>query len=291
MEETTLAELRENKARTEAVLQFYWEHYAELAFERQKTHTELLASLRNSCLLNFEFKHWQRAVKYKYCLHPLSTVGSLSDPGGRFNIGDLNPDVPQFPALYLAEDKETALQEVLGQPAVDSRLDSMELALTNKQSISLISLSGRLDRVFDLREAGALGEFVNIIKHFKFSKELAAAAAALGLAKPQTLRDVEAVWESLLAADWRNQPALFDVPANPQIFGSLLYQAGIEGVVYPSKLNGKACLAMFPRRFAQSNSYVELDDEVPHPCVPKRVDETNWKVCELTPHELTSGGD
>ena len=103
-----------------------------------------MATLRENCLASFEFKNWQRAVKYKYGLHPFSTAGSLCDPGGRFNDGDLNPNVRQFPALYVATNKDTALQEVFGQSDTGSDLTSLERALTHPQSETIVSVSAAM---------------------------------------------------------------------------------------------------------------------------------------------------
>ena len=61
--------------------QFHWEFYSELAILRSRIYEELKSSLRERATA-FDFPKWQRAVKYKYCLSPLSTKGSLTDPGG-----------------------------------------------------------------------------------------------------------------------------------------------------------------------------------------------------------------
>ena len=120
LEVASLESLQAEKEHTKALLEYYWKFYSELAYQRNEAQTEILSALRENCLASFEFKNWQRAVKYKYCFHPFSTVGSLSDPGGRFNIGDLNSNIPKFPALYVAVNKETALQEALGQSGTES---------------------------------------------------------------------------------------------------------------------------------------------------------------------------
>lgn len=66
-----------------------------------KFYDALKSSLREVAA-PFEFSAWQRAVKYRYSLAPLSTKGSLVDPGGRFNIGAIDPSrFPLFPALLL----------------------------------------------------------------------------------------------------------------------------------------------------------------------------------------------
>lgn len=68
-----------------------------------------------------------------------------------------------FPALYLAADKGTALAEVLGRDKGADSLTPEELALTNPDSISAVSVSGRLDAILDIRGLNNLAEFVNLI--------------------------------------------------------------------------------------------------------------------------------
>lgn len=286
LEEASIELLQAQKTHTKALLEYYWRFYSELAFQRGEKQLEILATLRENCISGFEFKNWQRAVKYKYCLHPFSTVGSLSDPGGRFNVGDLNPNIREFPALYVALDKDTALQEALGQSDTGSELTALERALTNSQSETIVSISGKIERVFDLRNPKSLEGFVEIIKSFTFSDALLGQASSLGETIPTVIQDVDQLISSLLDPDWRISPARYDIPSNSQIFGHLIYLAQIEGVVYSSKFTGKDCIAIFPHHFQLSSSYVELDDSTPHPKVPRRIDSSNWKLCDQTPSEV-----
>jgi hypothetical protein len=69
----------------------------------------------------------------------------------------------------------------------------------------------------------------------------------------------------------------FDVPATPQIFGQLVVDAGIEGIVYPSTHNKKSCLAVYPQNFRDTESYVELDDRPPHQVRFRRLDASTWR--------------
>jgi RES domain-containing protein len=285
LEQGSLASLQAEKVRTKALLEYYWKFYSELAYQRNEKQEEILQALRQNCTAVFEFKNWQRAVKYKYCLHPFSTVGSLTDPGGRFNVGDVNPNVREFPALYVAADKDTALQEALGQFNTGSELTALERALVNPQSETIVSVSGKIDRVFDLRNPLPLKPFVEIIKHFTLSEPLLEIADSLGEERPILIQNVEQLHGSLLDPDWRVWPSRYDVPANSQVFGHFLYLAQIEGVVYPSKFTGKDCIALFPHHFQFSTSYVELDHEPPHPKVPRRIDTSTWKVCDQTSAE------
>lgn len=97
----------------EQFLKYHWDYYNDLAYQRSKIADKIKKSLLGAAQKAFTFKKWQRAVKYKYANEPFSAAGSLADPGGRFNIGDINPSqFPPFPALYLASDKDTALQEL-----------------------------------------------------------------------------------------------------------------------------------------------------------------------------------
>lgn len=233
------------------------------------------ASLRGAAKA-FEFSRWQRIVKYKYSLDPLSAKGSFSDPAGRFNIGAIDPTrYPMFPALYLAADKGTALAEVLGRDKDAGFLTPEELALTKPDSISAVAVSGKLDAILDIRVTGDLSAFVNLIKTFRLSRSLIVDARRLGfpLQLITTLTELKRV---LMVDNWRNWPMLYDVPAGGQIFGGIAVDAGIEGILYESVLTGKECLAVFPTTFLNSSSYVELDDPAPSADVRTRVDSGNF---------------
>ena len=81
---------------------------------------------------------------------------------------------------------------------------------------------------------------------------------------------------SLLDENWRRFPMHVDVPANPQIFGSLVQQAGIEGILYPSKYNNRKCLAIFAQNFRSGASFVELEGVLPPALKVKRLDSSNY---------------
>ena len=96
----------------ERYLKFHWDYYCDLAYQRSLKANEIERSLIDADIGKFKFRKWQRILKFKYSNKPLSVAGSLKDPGGRFNIGDINPThFNIFPALYITADKETALQE------------------------------------------------------------------------------------------------------------------------------------------------------------------------------------
>lgn len=282
LESGTLNDMREAKKRTADILAYQWAFYSELEFQRNQRMEELKAALISSCIEDFEFSKWQRAVKWKYGLHPLSTVGSLTYIGQRFNIGvDVNPSAASFPALYIAEDKDTALQETLGQLDGDTQgLTPQQLALMNPQSEVIVSVSGRLEMALDLRDKKSVTEFVKIIGTFKISEKIKEQAALLGEGVPTLVKEESILLDGILMSNWRANPSGYDIPANSQIFGQILHKAGIEGVIYPSKQNKKTCLAVFTRNFENSGSFIEFDDEPPLKHIPKRFDSSNFNLFE-----------
>jgi RES domain-containing protein len=211
---------------------------------------------------------------YKYALEPLSSQGSLVDPGGRFNIGLIDPiKFAPFPALYIASNKDTALQEMLCQkPDPDSKLTPHEFALTDTSSITIVSVSGSLERVINLDREEALKEFVGLINDFQYPKRLIREARERNFRLPDIVRTVGNLKRGLLTENWRAYPMQVDIPSMSQIFGQLVHESGIEGIVYPSKFTDKDCLAVFPRNFADSSSYVELDDPAPPEAKTRRLD-------------------
>jgi hypothetical protein len=90
-----------------------------------------------------------RTVTYQYSLEPLSCAGSLTDIGGRFNAGcELDDNtVSPWPALYVAQDLETAFREKFGIASDDvvDGLTAHELALNGKVSHSNVILNGHLE--------------------------------------------------------------------------------------------------------------------------------------------------
>jgi hypothetical protein len=83
--------------------------------------------------------------------------------------------------------------------------------------------------------------------------------------------------KALQDPNWRFWPIHFDVPTTPQLFGQIVVDAGIEGIAYTSVLTKKPCLVIYPQNFANSSSYVQLDDPTPVDIVEKRIDATTFK--------------
>ena len=277
--------IRQAKKISNDLSNYHWNQYSELARQRSLIQEQLQQALIQPSVC-YEFANWQRAVKYKYGLHPLSTVGSLSFIGGRFNTGTgVNSEVPYFPALYLAQNKDTSLQEHLGQEP-NKLLSPREVALTNAASETIVSVSGKLDKVFDLTKEAPLVSFVNLIKNFELSSDVQAFAKRLGLSASQIIKTPEVLLAALLEPNWRNCPTNYDVPSNSQIFGHLVYLSGIEGILYPSKFTGDLCLVVFPKNFVGTDSFIMLDDKPPHEKVPTKIDGITWRLTELEAKEI-----
>ena len=288
LEVTSEAEIEAQKKRAADELKYHWDLYSELAFQRAQHAHEIRDALASSST-PFEFRQWIRAVKFVYSLHPFCTLGSTRFDGGRFNVGSIDPQrYAKFGAIYVASDRDTALQELLGQvpPDADRNLTPQQIVLSSRTSTAEVAVNGVLDYVLDLRVPNVLDPFVAIIKDFEISSKVAEAAAALGLDPPGVLTNSAIVLESFLSKEWRKSPTVYNIPANSQIFGSLLVEAGVQGVIYPSKLTGKACIAIFPDAFAYSAARIELDGPMPHPNVPTPIDCSNYSDCERMQDEV-----
>ncbi len=290
LEKSNMEDMKAAREWTEKLLDYHWKFYYELAYQRNQNSEKIKETINESCVFDFEFSNWQRAVKYKYSLHPLCTVGSITFIGGRFNTGrDINLQIPEFQCLYLTIDKDTALQETLGQePSKNKKLSPQEMALSNPQSETIVAVYGRLDKVFDLRKELNLKKLVSILKTFKLSKEIKRLAKEANLEEPKVIKNQKELLATILESHWRDKPVNFDIPSNSQIFGYLIYLAGIDGIIYPSKLTKKDCLAIFPRNFENGESFVALTDEPPSEKVPTRIDSSNWRICESTIEQINN---
>ncbi len=266
-------------------LRFHWDFYSSLAYQRAQIADDLRRVLSEAAERSYQFPRWQRVIGYKYALQPLSTAGSLADPGGRFNIGEIDTtNFHPFPALYVAADRHTALQEVLCQ-SVSSGQESRawDSALLRPNSTADISLSGSLTSVINLKHPSSLGGFVNLIKCFSMPSHLTREAKAMKLDPPEIVRDIPKLLQVLLAPNWRVWPMQFDVPAVSQLFGQLVAEAGIEAILYRSKFSGNDCLAIFPQNFGNSDAYVQLDDTSPPGVQVSRLDGATWRALTQPP--------
>ena len=155
------------------------------------------------------------------------------------------------------------------------KLDPLDFALTRQDSIAIISLSGSLNSIVDLKEQRKLQPFIDLIKDLSIPDYLKKTAKEIGEQEPELIRTVSKLIDSLLDPNWRFWPMQFDVPAVSQIFGQLVSDTGIEGILYTSKFTGKECLAIFPQNFDEG-SFVKLNDDAPAEIEIRRLDSKSW---------------
>ena len=279
LDQFTQNDLRTWQRMSDGFDSFHIRLYYHLEGLRNAHHEALCEAIQNARSTSIELTRWVRIVDYRYSLEPLSPAGSIVK-GGRFNIGnDINPSqFPPFPALYIAENYNTAYAEKFGVPesVKFDGLSGHELALRKPTSFSSVNILGKLNNLFDISKTANIREFVNIIKRFEIPTELKVLAKKLGMSPPYNLTEIAQLKQSLLLNNWRAWPVQMQLPANPQIFGRLIMEAGFEGIIYPSIKGKGKCIAIFPENLAGTDSYVELSDKAPDGVVHMKLDAGTW---------------
>ncbi len=150
--------------------------YFDLEPLRQRVAPSLLDAVRRGATRTVDLTGWCRIVEWRYTLTPLSMRGSLRDEGGRFNVGErLAPgSFTPFPALYLAENFETAMGEKFSRPDIKAShgLTPAALALRTPASFTQCRLRGQVEQILDVSDREALTPFVEQIKAFEFPKQV-----------------------------------------------------------------------------------------------------------------------
>lgn len=280
LERISHKDLQVFRQRSLALSNYFNEHYHYFAEQRKNVFESLLDSIRKNCV-PFQFNHYQRVTSYKFSLTPLSAQGSiLNETGGRFNIGNMNPNIPKFGALYIAENTETALKErfQIGEAGFKG-LTAQDLALTNEVSFSNISVNGYLEQVLDLTEKNNLKDFFQAIKHIKLSDSLRKKAKAYNAPLAPEIKTLTELYNTIFEDNYKKYGMLFDLPSNSQVVGHLAYEAGIQAIKYPSKFTKKNCLAIYPNNFENSDSYVQVLTDTPAVMkdFDKRLDKESYK--------------
>lgn len=252
-------------------------HHAEGL--RYAVYDDILQSLRSPGGIEIGIPGWYRIVDYQYSLEPLSPAGSLIR-GGRFNIGaDIDrADVRPFPALYIAENYGTAYRERFGatvSTTSKAKMTGAEYALRAPGSFSSVRLKGKLEDVFDLTQSKPIKPFMDVVKDFDIPRDIVRMARRLGITQEQMIRTTTEMMKSLRDQNWRHHPVQFGIPANPQIFGGLLLDAGYTGVLYRSTKGDRRCLAIFPDALINNSSFVELKDNAPKGIQTTRLDKAS----------------
>ena len=282
IDKTSRQVIRITRQRFQAIADYHWDHYSYFAHQRSLIFDALKNALASNCRI-YTFSQWQRVVNYQFTLEPLSARGSiLNDPGGRFNVGDIDSiKFPRFPALYLAEDRETAYKEKFGlsSEGKKSGLTADELLLTSNDALTIVTLKGEIFQVLDLNSLATLKDFFSLINTIKLPDSFIKRANKLNISPMYPVKTASELRKSFLYPDWRALPMHYDIPANPQILGQIAHAAGIEAILYPSKINGKNCLAVYPENFSQSASYLEIEGQGPDKITCKKLDAQTYLSC------------
>lgn len=198
--------------------------------------------------------------------------------GGRFNFGALiNPaQFNPFSALYLAQNHRVAISEKYGVCAQgSSQLSESELGL-GPSSHHFVRVEGRIQNVLDVRKTVSLKKFVNVIKSLHIDKHTDNLAIRAGIKPMTAIKRPKELKSNLHDRDWRAAPTQVNLPSNSQVFGKLVYESGIEGIIYESVRGDGSCLTVFPENFAQSESMVRLQDEMPGSVTPIELTKETW---------------
>lgn len=248
------------RSRAKDLQDYHYLWFFELESQRAVNHQKLLDALRTVPGTTVDLDGWGRAIEYKWSGTPLSCVGSLKWLGGRFNYGvDIDhARFAPFPALYLAQDAETGFREMNGLVRGSDRagLTAEELALCTKSGITWVAVKGTVHNVFDLTRVANLKAFANVLNTFKISRSIRDTEEKLRAVPLRLVKTPSELHRSFMAENWRELPSMFSTPANSQLFGQLLTQAGFEGVLFSSTITKRLNLAVFPRQLENSASSV-----------------------------------
>jgi len=265
--------------RHERLYDYMAQNYSFFANRRAKVMEELEKALREE-QKEFQLnKPWKRIISQQFSNSPLSTTGSvLNFPGGRFNIGKIDVvRFPQFPALYIAEDTQTAYLESLGLRQ-DQQVDGLttnDLAVAG--NFSHFNITGKLTQVLDLRSKETLSNFYKRIEDIELPIYYRHEANNLGIAPLLPVHNLNELYNSIFVENWRFLPMQFDAPSNSQIIGQIAHSAGLEAILYPSSKNNHLALCIFPDNFKDSDACIEIVGEVANTVLDKRIDKETYK--------------
>ena len=263
----TDASIREWDAYGRAVRDYHYALFFDLAGQRAARHKELRAALQRVTSVTVDLNGWCRLVNFKYSNDALSPAGSFRWIGQRFNLGsDIGAArFPAFPALYLAENLETAFREYHGLPRGTNRegLRPDELSLEDRGNWATLQVTGHVNNVFDLTNAANLKGLCQIFAKFNLSDRVKRLATKAKRPATNIIKTPTELLNSFAVDDWKAWPVHFDVPANSQVFAQMVLEAGFEGILYRSAKGADKCLAVFTRQLGNSDSHVAVKGDHP----------------------------
>ncbi|MBX3040177.1 MAG: RES family NAD+ phosphorylase [Bdellovibrionaceae bacterium] len=208
---------------------------------------------------------YTRIVQLKYG-DPLSVVGSLSGPGGRFNIGNGMGHTKPFSCLYVANDFYTAFCECYHYPPEYMRgnVRALQMALQKPSDFMSVELSVNIEKCIDLRDKDSLRRFTEVISQIKPTEEFRDWAKELGYFSLRTVQTHGELYRTLLTKDFLKNYYLLEMPSNSQWFGYYCLMAGIQGIIYPSVRDGAGHnIGVLVENLKDTDSFVEITGELP----------------------------
>jgi RES domain-containing protein len=252
---------------------------------RRRLRSKLCDALKQTGGVALDLQRWARTVTYQYSLQPLSCAGSLQSVGGRFNAGfelDDNTLHP-WPALYLAEDFETAYREKFQLASTDltDGLKPEELALEHAVGLTTVFLNGRVENVFDMTSFVSLNSVGRIFRDVKIPKEASQLAKKLKISDSHKImiQNGQQLHTAIVKNNWRVWPMQFGIPAPSQTMAELIKAAGYEGILYPSSKGPGRCLAVFPENLSDA-SHLDLIGPAPSAATVTRLDSNTSSALE-----------
>lgn len=153
MEETSSENIERGRIGDNRIVSYHCRLFFDLERQRVEHQNEIRKSLRDSVSSKpFFFTKWCRIVTSKYMNDPLSSLGSVSSFGGRFNYGKhINfSQFQSFNALYIAETEGVARYETFGISAdPSSQLSTEQMALAPR-SHHFVRLKGKIHSIIDI---------------------------------------------------------------------------------------------------------------------------------------------
>lgn len=279
VEEISLGQLLSHRKYARWAKEYHVRHYYALEAQRKLHADKIDRALRSAKTVDVDIDNWSRVIPYRFTLSPLSAAGSIKLVGGRFNIGeDVSPDIPAFHALYIADNHETAMCEKYPPPnSPEAGLDQFDLSLANKDSITIINLSGHLHNLFDVNDSSCTEPLLKVIRKFRSPTNLDVLAKQARI-EPWTIITTHDQMEyHCLEYNWRALPTILDIPSPSQILATLVRRAGLAGIKYNSTKSDGVNIAIFPENLSDT-SFIEVSGGCPQEATICRLDSSTAEL-------------
>lgn len=243
---------------------FFKSYYGFLQRSREEKLEEIVDSL--SAVADASIADsYTRIVQLKFG-DPLSVLGSLSGPGGRFNIGNGMGHTKPFPTLYVANDFHTAFCECFHYPPgyMRGNVDAAKMALRDANNFIATELTVNIEKCIDLRNKDVLRGFTQVISEIKPTDEFKHWAKELGYFSLRTVQTHGELYRTLLEADYLKNYYSMEMPSNSQWFGYYCLMTGIQGIIYPSVRDNKGYnIAILSENLKDTDSYIKISVDTP----------------------------